>query len=92
MENTEFVPVSGLEGEINQINPNAFYAVDFSKMNSVQDLVLVLAAMGLTFHASHPHFDSVKRLLALDNPIIPPGFETKPTEVPPVLPKLKKVK
>ena len=87
MEDTTFELKETVEGEHIQ---DAFYAVDFSKLQSVNDLVLLLAAMGITFHSSHPHFNSVKKFLALDNPIIPPGFEKLPKEVPLDLPKLKK--
>ena len=87
MEDTTFELKETVEGEHIQ---DAFYAIDFTKMNSVTDLVLVLAAMGITFHSSHPHFNSVKKFLALDNPIVPPGFQSTPKEVPLDLPKLKK--
>lgn len=88
MEESTFEIKETVEGEV-QVQ-DAFYAIDFTKMNSVSDLVLVLAAMGITFHSSHPHFDRVKQFLALDNPIVPPGFEKLPKEVPLDLPKLKK--
>jgi hypothetical protein len=88
MEDTTFELKSTVEGEV-QVQ-DAFYAVDFSTLTSVNDLVLLLAAMGITFHSSHPHFNSVKKFLALENPIIPPGFENGPKEVPLDLPKLKK--
>jgi hypothetical protein len=88
MEDTTFELKSTVEGEVEV--QDAFYAVDFSTLTSVNDLVLLLAAMGITFHSSHPHFNSVKKFLALDNPIIPPGFEKLPKEVPLDLPKLKK--
>jgi hypothetical protein len=45
------------------------YLVDFSKLNSVQDLITVFAAMGVSFHKSHPHIELVKPFLAIDNPI-----------------------
>lgn len=45
------------------------YLVDFSKLNSVTDLITVFAAMGVSFHKSHPHIAMVKPFLAIDNPI-----------------------
>jgi hypothetical protein len=87
--NNIFEIKSTMEGEVNI--QEAFYAVDFTKMNSVNDLVLILAAMGLTFHTTHPHFNSVKRFLALDNPIVPPTVQPAPKQVKLELPKLNKV-
>lgn len=45
------------------------YTVDFSKMNSVNDLVTILACMGIGFPSDHPHIDKLKPFLNLDNPI-----------------------
>lgn len=71
-----------------QVQPG-FYLVDFSKMNNVQDLIMVLAAMGITFHSSHPHFNMVKPFLNLDNVI--PDTSPTPQPVPIKLPSLKKL-
>ena len=74
------------------INPNALYVVDFSKIESVNDLVLILASMQISFSPLHPHFDQVKRFLALENPIIPGGQNVQPEAKEMVLPKLKTIK
>lgn len=76
------------------VNPNAIYLVDFSKMNSVNDLVLILSAMGISFSGSHPHFDVVKPFLSMDNPIeLPQQQKQPPAEMKEIkLPKLKPVK
>jgi len=50
---------------------NAFYFVDYTKLKSVEDLILILGAVGFNFHTSHPHFDLVKPFLDLENPIQP---------------------
>ena len=50
-------------------DPNALYLVDFSKLNNVNDLVVILSAMGISFAGSHPHFEVVKSFLNLDQPI-----------------------
>ena len=52
-----------------ELREDSMYLVDFSKLNSVQDLITVFAAMGVSFHKSHPHIDLVKPFLAIDNPI-----------------------
>lgn len=56
---------------------DAYYFIDYSKLNSVNDLMLVLSAVGFNFHTSHPHFDSVKQFLDLNNPVRPPKPESK---------------
>jgi alpha-glucuronidase len=74
---TLLTPQSGstsinLNGElINQteLREDSMYLVDFSKLNSVTDLITIFAAMGVSFHKSHPHIDLVKPFLATDNPI-----------------------
>jgi hypothetical protein len=47
-------------------DPKALYLVDFTKLNSVNDLVVILSAMGISFAGSHPHFEVVKGFLNLD--------------------------
>jgi hypothetical protein len=72
-----FIPQSGstsfnLNGEIIpevELREDSMYLVDFSKLNSVTDLITIFAAMGVSFHKSHPHIDMVKPFLATDNPI-----------------------
>ena len=88
---TQFKVEKGtLDGQT-QVDPNALYMVDFSKMQSVNDLILVMASMGISFSATHPHFEQVKRFLNLDNPIH--LNQERPAESKQMnLPKLKKVK
>lgn len=52
-----------------ELREDSMYLVDFSKLNSVTDLITIFAAMGVSFHKSHPHIDTVKPFLATDNPI-----------------------
>jgi hypothetical protein len=78
-------------------DPTALYLVDFSKLNSVNDLVLILSAMGISFAGTHPHFEVVRAFLNLDNPIhmdkMPQEQEFHPAEKKEIsLPKLKSVK
>jgi hypothetical protein len=89
---TQFTEVKGtLDGSTPQIDPKALYLVDFTKIESVNDLVLILASMGISFTATHPHFEQVKRFLNLDNPIH--LNQERPAESKEMkLPKLKIVK
>lgn len=79
--------------ETPSFDKNALYLVDFSKIESVNDLVLIFAAMGISFSPTHPHFDSVSQFLNADNPI--PinqlGQPQQPKQVEMKLPKLKKI-
>jgi hypothetical protein len=74
------------------VDPNAMYVVDFSRITSVNDLVLIFASMGITFHAQHPMFEAVKGFVDLDNPIYPnQQQQPQPQAKEMKLPKLKKV-
>jgi hypothetical protein len=73
------------------VDPNAVYLIDFSRLESVNDLILIISSMGISFSPNHPHWELVKKFANLENPIyanqnIP---LQKPAEIK--LPKLKKV-
>jgi hypothetical protein len=80
-----------LAGTEKPFDPNAAYLIDFSKLTSVNDLVLILSCMGFTFAGQHPYIDQVKPFLNLDNPIYPGERKPAPTESGIKLPKLKKI-
>jgi hypothetical protein len=83
---------SSMEGEVKQVDKDAMYVVDFSRITSVNDLVLIFAAMGITFHAQHPMFEAVKDFVDLDKPIYPnQQQQPQPQAKEMKLPKLKKV-
>jgi hypothetical protein len=55
------------------------YVVDFSKLNSVQDLMIVLSGLGITFPYDHPLIEHIKPFLNLENPIdMPPQPKRAP--------------
>ena len=72
-----------------EVDPNAAYLIDFSKLTSVNDLVLILSCMGFTFVGSHPYIDQIKPFLNLDNPIYPGERKPAPKNENLKLPKLK---
>lgn len=74
-----------------QLDENALYLIDFTKITSVNDLVLILASVGFSFSTRHPHFEQIKGFLNLDNPI-PMNQPIAPKEEEIKLPKLKKIK
>jgi hypothetical protein len=84
--------VISLAGQEKKVDPNAAYLIDFSKLTSVNDLVLILSCMGFTFIGSHPYIDQIKGFLNLDNPIYPGGQMPAPKETSIQLPKLKSLK
>lgn len=88
MEQETTISLAGTE---KQVDPNAAYLIDFSKLTSVNDLVLILSCMGFTFVGSHPYIDQIKQFLNLDNPIYPGGQMPAPKNGEMKLPKLKKV-
>jgi hypothetical protein len=78
-----------LDGTEN-IDENSVYLIDFSKITSVNDLVLILASVGFSFSPKHPQFQNIKQFLALDNPI-PINMPQQPKQAEIKLPKLKRV-
>jgi hypothetical protein len=71
------------------IDENAVYMVDWSKMTSVNDMILILASMAIGFPGNHPGIQQLKPFLNLQNPIKPQG---EPQNKSVELPKLKKIK
>jgi hypothetical protein len=75
-----------------EVDTNAVYIIDFSKLESVNDLVIILGAMGISFSPTHPHWELVKKFANLDNPIYPnQGIPLQKKEEM-KLPKLKPIK
>jgi hypothetical protein len=75
------------------IDKDALYFVDWQNLKGVEDLVLIFACMGLSFSGHHPHFETIKHLLDLSNPVKsnqPLPQQPKAEEIK--LPQLKKVK
>lgn len=84
--------VISLAGQEKQVDPNAAYLIDFSKLTSVNDLVLILSCMGFTFMGSHIYIDQIKPFLNLDNPVYPGMQKPAPKSAELQLPKLLKKK
>lgn len=59
---------STLTGTTTEIKKDHAYLVDFSKLASVNDLILVLSAMGISFPGNHPFIENIKPFLNLENP------------------------
>jgi len=78
-----------LAGTEPKIDPNSIYMVDWTKMQSVNDMVLVLASMAIAFPGNHPNIEMIKHLLNLEQPVPQPQ---QPVAKEFKLPKLKAVK
>jgi hypothetical protein len=59
---------SSLDGTVKDIKKDHAYLVDFSKLTSVNDLIMVLSAMGISFPGDHPFIEQIKPFLNLENP------------------------
>lgn len=86
------VEKANLDGtQVENIDMNSLYLVDFSKCESVNDLMTILSVVGFQFSPSHPGFPYIKKFLALDKPIpIQQPQQQKPVDLK--LPKLKQIK
>ena len=75
------------------IQQDAVYLVDFSRMQRVEDLIIILQAVGFSFSPSHPQFTNIQHLLDLSRPIqIGNPQQVKQEQAKEIkLPKLKKI-
>ena len=55
--------------DTSNIDKDALYFVNWENLKGVEDLVLIFACMGLSFSGHHPHFETIKHLLDLSNPV-----------------------
>jgi len=69
------------------VDENSVYMVDWSKMQSVNDMILILASMAIGFPGNHPNIEQLKPFLNLQTPI-----KREPQQKEVALPKLKKIK
>lgn len=77
-------PVSGsnflnLETTEKEINKDYAYPVKWSNLKNVNDLIFVLACLGVAFPGNHPQIQDLKQFLDLDSPI--PTSLTQKTDV-----------
>lgn len=60
---------SSLNGNVGEIDENKAYMVDFSRLQSVNDLMIVLSGLGITYPGNHPLIKHLKPFLNLENPL-----------------------
>lgn len=68
-----------------ELLPNHLYMVDWSNLTSVNDLIFILASMGIGFPSDHPNIEQLKPFLNLRNPI------STQNPNPSGIPQLKKI-
>jgi hypothetical protein len=86
-------PTFGYKVETSDIDKDSLYFVDWQNLKGVEDLVLIFACMGLSFSGHHPHFDTIKHLLDLSNPVKPNQPIPQQAKAEDLkLPKLKTIK
>ena len=56
------------KGTNTKLDPTMGYMVDFSKLTSVNDLMVIISAMGVSFKGDHPLIEHLKPFLNLENP------------------------
>lgn len=90
---SSFLPTDN--SSVKEIDSNSVYIVDFTKLNSVNDLILILSGLGIGFPGNHPLIENLKPFLNLDNPIPQQGLQKTQQPHPEPkdlkLPKIKKV-
>ena len=69
-EQTKFAVLGGADQAA--LDPNAFYLIDFDKVQSIDELKRLLAAIGFNFISNHPRIHLIADLLDRNNPIYPP--------------------
>lgn len=56
-------------GTQKEVKEGYMYMIDFSTLTSVNDLILILASMGIVFPTDHPNIGQLGKFLNVDNPI-----------------------
>ena len=77
-EQTKFAVLGGA-GQA-ALDPNAFYLLDLDKIQTVDDIKRILAAIGFNFVGNHPRIHLVADLVDRNNPIYPPAEKTETAE------------
>ena len=73
--------------ELPEADKNSLYFIDWTKVNNVNDLMVIIASMGISFSPYHPAWDRIKGFVDYSNPMPLPN---QPKAEPINLPKIKK--
>jgi hypothetical protein len=73
------------------IDKDALYFIDWSKLKDINDLIMIIASLGISMSPMHPAWSQIEHLMDLDRPV-KPGQPNQPEMKPVELPKLKQIK
>lgn len=68
---------------------DSLYLVDWNKVTSVNELMKIIASLGVSFSPHHPGWNMIKHLMDYDNPV---NQNPEPKKESIELPKLKSLK
>ena len=72
-----------------KVDQKALYFIDWSQLTNINDLILIIAALGISMSPTHPVWPQIEHLMDLTNPVIPGGAQPELKEIK--LPKLKQL-
>jgi hypothetical protein len=55
------------------LKTDAFYLIDYNKVKTIEDVKAIFEAIAFNFVGNHPRINTVKHLLDLKNPLVPPA-------------------
>jgi hypothetical protein len=73
------------------IDKDALYFIDWSKLKDINDLIMIIASLGISMSPLHPAWPQIEHLMDLERPV-KPGQPNQPEMKPLELPKLKQIK
>jgi hypothetical protein len=85
-----------LEKELPKPDMNSLYFVDWEKVTNVNDLMVIIASLGISFSPHHPAWDRISGFVDYSNPISTQQPQQTPKAETPKfekmdLPKLKTI-
>lgn len=80
-----------LQQPTQEVDMNALYLIDWEKVKTPNDLMLIVASLGISFSPHHPAWEMIKGFIDYANPVKPnvPQKQEMPKAKELKLPKLK---
>ncbi len=75
-----------LQQELPTPDKNCLYLIDWDKVKTPNDLMLIVASLGISFSPLHPAWDMIKGFIDYSNPVNP---NPQPQKQELKMPKLK---
>ena len=77
-----------LQQNLPEVDKNALYLIDWEKVKTPNDLMLIVASLGISFSPLHPAWEMIKGFIDYNNPV---NSNPQPQKQQLKLPKLKTV-